>query len=150
MKCFAFSELLLRFYRFLFHLEFPNFFNTECIFWPIFNTFSRSWKPILKFNTLSIPRGNLHMHTQARAEAELFMLSLLRCETYSIDRRWRHFGVFIVIAGPESRKYGLWRGGTKACVLLQNIKTLLLLQSMRRVLGALRWWVGLYARGESL
>jgi len=33
MKCFAFSEILLGYLRFLFHLEFPYFFNTYCTFW---------------------------------------------------------------------------------------------------------------------
>ena len=33
-KCFAFSELLLRYLRFLFHSEFPYFFNTWCTFRP--------------------------------------------------------------------------------------------------------------------
>jgi len=35
MNCFAFSKILLRYFKFLVHLEFLYFFNTWCIFWPI-------------------------------------------------------------------------------------------------------------------
>jgi len=54
----AAGEVLLYTYD-LFHLEFRFFFAET--FWQKFNTFSRSCKPIVKFNTfsiLSIPRGN--------------------------------------------------------------------------------------------
>jgi len=61
MDCFAFSKILLRYLKFLFHLEFPYFCNTSCMFWPISIFLSRSWEPLFKFNIfsiLSIPRGN--------------------------------------------------------------------------------------------
>jgi len=32
MKCFAFTEILLSCFKFLFHLEFPYFFNTYAYF----------------------------------------------------------------------------------------------------------------------
>ena len=61
MKRFAYNKILLRYFWFLFHLEFPYFFNNYYTSLAKFNTFSRSWKWILKLNTfsiLSIPRGN--------------------------------------------------------------------------------------------
>jgi len=62
MNWFAFSKILLRYFRFLFHLEFPYFFNTKCIFWPISILFqgleNRFLNPILP-----IPRGNPELTT---------------------------------------------------------------------------------------
>ena len=34
MTDFAFNKILLRYFKFLFHLEYPYFFNTLCTFWP--------------------------------------------------------------------------------------------------------------------
>ena len=57
MKCFAFSKILLRYLRFLFHFEFPYFFNTYYIFWQNSILFqglgNQFWNSILL-----IPRGS--------------------------------------------------------------------------------------------
>ena len=51
INCFDFSTILLRYFKFLFHLEFPNFYNTSCIFRPISKLFqgleNRFWNSIL-------------------------------------------------------------------------------------------------------
>ena len=56
-KCFAFSKILPRYLRFLFHLEFPYFFNTWYTFWQYSILFqgleNQFWNSIL-----SILRGN--------------------------------------------------------------------------------------------
>jgi len=57
MKWFAFSKILLR-YLISFPFAILILFHFLMHFLANFNTFSRSWKPILKFNTFSIPRGN--------------------------------------------------------------------------------------------
>jgi len=62
MNCFVFSKILLGYFKFLFHLEFPYFFNTfnvhfgqiqyffkvlktdfEILYF--FNTFNTAWEP---------------------------------------------------------------------------------------------------------
>jgi len=51
MNYFAFSKILLRYFKFRFHLEFPYFFNTQCTFWPNSILFlsleNRFWNSIL-------------------------------------------------------------------------------------------------------
>jgi len=66
--CLQFSKILLSCFKFLFYLEFllqiSILFRISKLFQYLmyilakFNTFSRSWKPILKFNTVLILRGN--------------------------------------------------------------------------------------------
>ena len=49
MNCFAFSKILLRYFKFLFHTV--QYYLTHIL--ANFNSFSRSWKSILKFNTFN-------------------------------------------------------------------------------------------------
>jgi len=50
MNYFAFSKILLRYFKFLFHLEFPYFLNTYVRFGQIqyfFNTLNTAWEPCI-------------------------------------------------------------------------------------------------------
>jgi len=78
MKCFAFSKILLSCFWFLFHLVFSYFLYILAKF----NTFTRSWKPMLKFNTfsiLSISRGNPAYYCVRRLDWKMTLDRWLRC-----------------------------------------------------------------------
>jgi len=73
--------------NFFFILNFDTFSILNAYF---FNTFSRSWKPILKFNTfsiLSIPRGNPGEYTPAVTVRSIKIpkrkKDLFHCKTWS-------------------------------------------------------------------
>jgi len=61
MTCFVFSKILLRYFKFLFYLEFPYLFQYLTRLLANFNTFSRFWKPIL--NSIFFQCFQYHVRT---------------------------------------------------------------------------------------
>ena len=90
MKYFAYIKILLRYFWFLFHLEFPYFFNAY--FFKVlkmnfemqyfFNTFNTAWEPCLpELWPIKKLIETIHQNSAAHFRRTMFRISLQNVDT---------------------------------------------------------------------